>query len=55
MAKPVSPSDAKRAADHFWQSVLHGKGNLQAVAWQYDEVYLFVGSEGGFVMLSADD
>ena len=55
MAKPVSPSDAKRAADHFWQSVLHGKGKLQAVAWQYDEVYLFVGSEGGFVMLSADD
>ena len=55
MAKPVSPSDAKRAADHFWQSVLHGKGKLQAVAWQYDEVYLFVGTEGGFVMLSADD
>ena len=55
VAKPVSPDDAKRVADHFWQSVLHGKGSLQAVDWQYDEVYLFVGSEGGFVMLSADD
>ena len=54
-AAPVSQSDANRAANHFWQKVLHGKGLLRACPWEYDKVYLFVGENGGYVMVSADD
>lgn len=54
-ASPVDPGTARRVANHFWQSVLHGKGVLQASPWQFEDVYLFVGEERGFVMVSADD
>ena len=54
-ANPVSLADAARVAGHFWRSSLHGKGELQPVVWQYGEIYLFVGNQGGFVMVSADD
>lgn len=54
-AKPVTPVDAARVAGHFWQSALHGKGELQPVSWKYSHVYLFVCADGGWVMLSADD
>ena len=55
VAKPVSPTTASRVANHFWQLVLHAKGQLHPVSWQYSEIYLFVGEQGGFVMVSADD
>ena len=55
MAKPVTQTDATRVANQFWQSVLHGKGQLRPTSWQYSEIYLFVGDYGGFVMVSADD
>ena len=55
VAKPVSPTTASRVANHFWQLVLHAKGQLHPVSWQYREIYLFVGEQGGFVMVSADD
>ena len=55
MAKPVTQTDATRVANQFWQSVLHGKGQLRPTPWQYSEIYLFVGDYGGFVMVSADD
>lgn len=54
-ANPVSPITASRVANHFWQSVLHGQGKLHACEWRFSEVYLFVGEERGFVMVSADD
>lgn len=55
MAAPVSPSAASRVATNFWQTVLHGKGGLTPCPWQYEQIYLFVGEQGGFVMVSADD
>lgn len=55
VAKPVSQTAATRVANHFWQSVLHGQGQLRPMPWQYSEIYLFVGDQGGFVMVSADD
>ena len=55
VAKPVSQSAATRVANQFWQSVLHGQGQLRPTPWQYSEIYLFVGDQGGFVMVSADD
>ena len=55
MAKPVTQTDATRVANQFWQSVLHGKGQLRPTSWQYSEIYLFVGDQGGFVIVSADD
>ena len=54
-AAPVSQSDANRAANHFWRTVLHGDGVLQPCPWQYGHVYLFVGEKGGYVMVSADN
>ena len=54
-AKPVTQTEASRVANHFWQSVLHGKGHVHSCSWQYGEVYLFVGEQGGFVMVSAND
>lgn len=51
MARPVSQVDALRVATCFWQ----GKGELRRVDWQYSHIYLFVGEQGGFVMVSADD
>ena len=55
VANPVSQTAATRVANQFWQSVLHGQGQLHPVPWQYSEIYLFVGDQGGFVMVSADD
>ena len=55
IAKPVSQTDALRVATHFWKSALHGKGSLQTQEWPYYEVYLFVGEQAGYVMVSADD
>jgi hypothetical protein len=55
VAKPVSQTAATHVANQFWQSVLHGQGQLHPMPWQYSEIYLFVGDQGGFVMVSADD
>ena len=55
VAGPVTQRDASRVANRFWQEVLHGGGELQASPWQYEQVYLFVGENGGYVMVSADD
>ena len=55
VANPVSQTAATRVANQFWQSVLRGQGQLHPMPWQYSEIYLFVGDQGGFVMVSADD
>lgn len=54
-AKPVGKDDAVRVANHFWVSALGGKGVLTATPWQYAEVHLFTGENGGFVLVAADD
>ena len=55
IALPVSHDRANAIANHIWQTVLHGRGTVKSVEWQYPWVYLFVGENGGYVMLSADD
>ena len=55
VANPVSQTAATCVANQFWQSVIHGQGQLRPMSWQYSEIYLFVGDQGGFVMVSADD
>jgi len=55
VAGPVGQAKALRVANNFWQTVLHCQGEVQPMAWQFDEVYLFVNENGGFVMVSAND
>ncbi len=54
-AKPVTQKEAACVANRFWQTVLHGEGQVYPCPWQYSQVYLFVGEHQGFVLVSADD
>ena len=54
-ARPVTQKDASCVANRFWQTVLHGEGQVYPCPWQYSQVYLFVGEHQGFIMVSADD
>ena len=54
-AKPVTQKEAACVANRFWQTVLHGEGQVYPCPWQYSQVYLFVGEQQGFVLVSADD
>ncbi len=54
-ARPVTQKEAGCVANRFWQSVLHGEGQVYPCPWQYSQVYLFVGEHHGFIMVSADD
>ena len=57
MASPVSPKRAASVAQHFFGTLSDAKGSLQDLSeeWPFDGIYLFVGSQGGFVLVSADD
>lgn len=57
MASPVSPKRAAAVAQHFFGSLCGAKSTLQDLSqeWPYDGMYLFVGSQGGFVLVAADD
>ncbi len=54
-ARPVTQKEAACVANRFWQTVLHGEGQVYPCPWQYSQVYLFVGEHQGFVLVSADD
>ena len=54
-ARPVTQREAACVANRFWQTVLHGEGQVYPCPWQYSQVYLFVGERQGFVLVSADD
>ena len=54
-ARPVTQKVAASVANRFWQTVLHGEGQVYPCSWQYSQVYLFVGEHQGFVLVSADD
>ena len=54
-ARPVTQKEATCVANRFWQTVLHGEGQVYPCPWQYSQVYLFVGEHQGFVLVSADD
>ena len=41
-AKPVTQKEAACVANRFWQTVLHGEGQVHPCPWQYSQVYLFV-------------
>ena len=57
MASPVSPKRAAAVAHNFFGSLCGAKSTLQDLSkeWPYDGMYLFVGSQGGFVLVAADD
>ena len=54
-ARPVTQREAACVANRFWQTVLHGEGQVYPCPWRYSQVYLFVGERQGFVLVSADD
>ena len=58
-AAPVNPKRAARVAQNFYASLSGAKGNATLTAtpaeWQYKGIYLFADSEGGFVLVAADD
>ena len=57
-AKPVSQDEAYQAAYGFWSFTLGRKDPvpLQHITWNYDDAaYLFVSSDGGWVIVAADD
>ena len=54
-AAPVDSGKARQVAQHFWQRSLQQRGQLQQVEWRYANSYLFVGQQGGFVIVAADD
>lgn len=57
-ASPVTPKRAAMVAQNFFHSISAAKGGeLQdrSKDWHYDAIYLFVGRQGGFVLVSADD
>jgi hypothetical protein len=58
-AGPVGPERAAAVARSFWSTTLHGKADAVLVdrtaEWAYDGIYLFQCTDGGFVMVSADD
>ena len=59
VAAPVNPKRAARVAQNFYASLSGVKGNATLTAtpaeWQYKGIYLFADSEGGFVLVAADD
>lgn len=56
-AAPVSPKRAYAVAQHFYSAVAPTKAaqQLHLMEWTYSGIYLFVGQDGGFVMVAADD
>ena len=59
VAAPVNPKRAAALAQSFFSSQTGAKsGNLLAdvpTEWQYRDIYLFEGADGGFVLVAADD
>lgn len=54
MATPVGSQRARQTAETFWQA--QGlKGALTEQATEFTHLHLFVGEEGGFVVVSGDD
>ena len=58
-AGPVTPKRAATVAQNFFNTVSAIKGNihleLSNTQWQYDGIYLFTATDGGFVLVAADD
>lgn len=59
-AGPVTPERASAAAAAFWQAVTQqaprtASLDVQPTAWQYEDIYLFRCTAGGWVMVAADD
>lgn len=59
LAHPVDPGRAAAVAQSFWQHTLHGKSDVllenRTGEWRFDGIYLFTATDGGFVMVAADD
>ncbi len=59
LANPVGAERAAAVAYSFWQHTLHGKADItlenRTGEWRFDGIYLFTASDGGFVMVAADD
>ena len=58
-AGPVTPKRAAIVAQNFFNTLYTTKGNTQleliSSQWQYDGIYLFTATDGGFVLVAADD
>ena len=58
-AGPVTPKRAATVAQNFFNALSTTKGNTQLELsnspWQYDGIYLFTATDGGFVLVAADD
>ena len=58
-AGPVTPKRAATVAQNFFNTVSATKGGTQlelnSNQWQYEGIYLFTATNGGFVLVAADD
>lgn len=58
-AGPVTPKRAATVAQNFFNTVSATKSNAQLepcnTQWQYEGIYLFTATNGGFVLVAADD
>ena len=58
-AGPVTPKRAATVAQNFFNALSATKGDayleLSSSQWQYDGIYLFTATDGGFVLVAADD
>ena len=54
MAMPVDSQRARQTAESFWQAQ-ELKGTLSEKNTDYAHLHLFVGNEGGFVLIGGDD
>ena len=58
-AGPVTPKRAATVAQNFFNTVSATKGGTQlelnSNQWQYEGIYLFTATDGGFVLVAADD
>ena len=59
VANPVSAKRAAAVAQNFYSALSGEKNNGtltdRSSEWQFDGIYLFVGENGGFVLVAADD